>query len=156
MPTRDEHPRIVGDIASVTHVSVNTKGGSLSATLKKGIRESLSTVGDRLTAAALEFASGSSVVLLSGGMAGSGATSIRVVRTGRNRFEIELDTGEEEEVDDLTAAFLMLKVDQFKKDRLRLLPAVSAEEWRAEMDEKFRQAEARAAAPRTEPAGGAG
>jgi hypothetical protein len=132
---------IVGDIVAMTDVSINKKGGSLSATLKKGIRESLGEVGDRLTAAALEFAPGREVVLLSGGADADAPTSVRVSRISKNRYEVELETGEDEEIDDLTAAFLMLKVDQFKKRKLHLLPAVTADEWQAEMDEKFRAAE---------------
>lgn len=140
--TRDPLP-IVGDVVVATEVSVNTKGGSLSTTLRKGIRETLGDVGDRLTAASLQFASGESVVLL-GGTAGSGATSVRVSRVGVNRFEIELENGEEEEIDDLTAAFLMLKTDQFRKGRLALTDPVTADEWRAEMDRKWKAAESKA------------
>jgi hypothetical protein len=137
------HPLpIVGDVDTATEVSVNTKGGSLSTTLKKGIRESLGEVGYGLTAAALRFDTGEGVVLLSGAPESEAPASVRVSRIGSNRFEVELDSGEGEEIDDLTAAFLTLKIDQFKKGRLHLTGPVDADEWKAEMDEKFRKAAA--------------
>ena len=141
MANEKEPLPIVGDVSTVTNVSVNTRGGSLSATLKKGIRESLGEVGERLTAASLQFASGEAVVLLRGGAGRGASRSVRVSRISKNRFEVELETGEETEIDDLTAAFLLLKIDQFKKNKLLLVPPVTAAEWQAEMGEKFRKAE---------------
>jgi len=142
MPQQKDMVAFVGDIVAISDVSVSMKGGSLNATLKKGIREVLGECGDYLTAAALKFSSDQAVVLLSGGMGASGASSVRVRKISMNRFEIALDTGDHEEIDDVTAAFLMLKIDQFKKNKLNLLPAVTVEEWQAEMDEKFMTAEA--------------
>lgn len=147
MPQQKEMLTFVGDIAAMSDVSVNTKGGSLNATLKKGIREMLGEVGDHLTAAALQFSSDQAVVLLSGQRGAGAASSVRVSRISKNRFEIELDVGDHEEIDDFTAAFLMLKIEQFKRNRLSLLPAVTAEDWQAEMDEKFRTAEAAGKTP---------
>lgn len=140
---RDTVP-IVGDVDTVMDVSVNRKGGSCTTTLKKGIRERLGDVGDHLTAAALGFGTGEAVVLLTGATGGAGTARVRVTRSGRNRFEVALDTGEDEEVDDLAAAFLMVKVDQFKKARLPLMPPVTGEEWRAEMRRRFRRSQGRA------------
>lgn len=140
MPKRRHPLPIVGDVATTTEVSVNTKGGSLSTTLKKGIRESLGEVGYGLTAAALRFDTGEGVVLLSGAPESEASASVRVSRIGSNRFEIELNSDKDEEIDDLTAAFLMLKIEQFKKGRLHLTEPVDADEWQAEMDEKFRKA----------------
>lgn len=135
---------IVGDVVAATEVSVNTKGGSLSTTLRKGIRETLGEVGDHLTAASLQFETGEAVILLGGAAGSDTPMSVRVSRIGANRFEVELDSGEDEEIDDLTAAFLMIKLDQFKKGRLGLTEPITADEWRAEMDEKWKAAEAKA------------
>ncbi len=147
MPRQKKRLAFVGDIAAMSDVSVNTSGGSLNATLKKGIRETLGEFGDHLTAAVLQFSNDQGVVLLGGGLGTSDASSVRVSKISKNRFEIELDVGDHEEIDDITAAFLMLKVDQFKRNRLNLLPAVTAEDWQAEMDEKFRTAKAAGKTP---------
>lgn len=137
---------IVGEDLLFTELTVNSKGGAMTAILKKTIRESLGEVGSRLGAASLTFDSGASVVLLTGANpVESASTQVRVTRLGRNRFVVDLETGEAEEVDQMTDAFVRLKIEQFKMGRLDLLPAVTADDWQAEMDEKFRQAEVGAA-----------
>ena len=146
MPGQKQTPPIAGDIAAAADVAVNTKGGSLSATLKKPLRDTLGEVGDHLAGAALQFESGQAVVLLSAGPGGAASRPVHVSRVGRNRFEIEIDSGEDEAIDDVTAAFLALKIDQFKKGQLDLLPAVTAEDWQAETDDAFKAAEAAAKA----------
>ncbi len=130
---------ITGDVEAVSEVTVNTKGGSMTATLKKSLREKFGGFGGRLLGAALQFANGQAIVLLvSGSNDAQTETSVRVHRRGENRFEIELDTGEgEEEIDDVQAAFLMLKESRFKTHDLLMLQPVTAIEWRAEMDEKL-------------------
>ena len=62
---------ITGDIAASADVTINTKGGSVTAILKKSLRDRLGALSDHLAGAALQFASGQSVLLLAG--AGSGA-----------------------------------------------------------------------------------
>lgn len=143
-----ENLHLHGDVVALTEITVDRRSGSLRATLKKELQERLGPIGNQLTAAALQFASGPSAVLLCG-TGGGAAVAIGVHRVGANRYEIELETGEDTEVDDVTAAFLVLKIDQFKKGRLPLLPAVTADEWQEEMDEKFRAAEAKAEADAT-------
>lgn len=139
MPEHHEPVPIVGEDLVFTELTVNTKGGAMSAILKKAIRESLGEVGGRLGAASLKFAAGPSVVLLTGGhSAETAATQVRVSRVGKNRFMVDLETGETVETDEVTDAFVRLKIEQFKMGRLELLPAVSADEWLAEMDEKSR------------------
>ena len=125
---------IVGDVAAIDEANVTRKGGSLTATIRKSVRAGLGDVSDHLAAAALQFAAGPSLVLLSG--FGAAASAVRVRRLGGDSFEIKLDTGEPAEVDDLTAAFLRLKVEQFKRGELRLSPPVDAEGWRREMADK--------------------
>ncbi len=127
---------IVGDVEAMTEVTVNTKGGSMTATLKKALRERLGSLAGGLAGAAVQFTTGQAVVLLSPGGEGAGG-QVRVYRIGKNRFEIELDTGEDEEVDDVTAAFLQIKRSQFIKGELELLPPVSAAQRRAESDARL-------------------
>jgi hypothetical protein len=131
----------VGDVAAASGVTVNSKGGSLTATLKKALREKLGDVADfggQLAGAAVQFPGGPAVVLLS---PASGLTSpIRVQQTGRNRFEIELDSGEGEEVDEVTAAFLRLKQQQFVSGELELMGPAGAEQLAAEAGSQMAEA----------------
>lgn len=140
----------MGDVEAASEVTVNTKGGSMTATLKKGLRERLGQVFGRLAGGVLQFETGQSLLLLSPG-AGAGLASVRVQRIGRNRFEIELDTHENEEVDEVTAAFLRLKQAQFVNDELTLLPPVDADELRAEADRDMAEARAAMARLQAEP-----
>lgn len=130
------HP-ITGDVTAATEVTINTKGGSMTAILKKVLRDQLGRLGNHLPAAVLQFTGGPAVVLMS---SGAGESCLRVHRLGGNRFEIELDAGDDEEVDDLTVAFLRLKESQFKAGNLLLMAPVTADDWRAEMDEKLKAA----------------
>ncbi len=99
----------------------------MTATLKKPLREKLGNPADHLAAATIEFDGGQSVVLLSGeGM----ESSIRVRRIG-NRFEIGLEN-DEDETDAVTAAFLNLKLEQFKKGELEMSEPMTADAWTRE------------------------
>jgi hypothetical protein len=130
-----------GDIAVASEACVGTKGGSLAATFKQAIRDRLGALPEgQLTAAVLTFAAGHSVVRLGGGS--ETAQCLRVSRVGRNRFEIELDDGEDDTVDDLTAAFLTLKAQQLKDGSARLRGPVDADTWLAEIDDVTRRAKA--------------
>ena len=129
-----------GDVDATSSASVSTKGGSLTTTLKKPIREKLGDVASgQLSAATLSFGTEASVVLLGTGI--DGACRVRVSRVAKNRFEIELDDGDDDTVDDLTAAFLTLKAQQFKEGAMALRGPYTADEWLAEIDEAARQAE---------------
>lgn len=139
MATKSLPSRITGDVDVVTDVTVSMKGGSLTAILRKVLRERLGKIGTKLSAAALDLGDGQGLVLLS---PGAGGPSIHIQRTGAHRFEIDLCSDEDEEVDEITAAFLRLKVDQFAKDGLDLSEPISAKEWRQEMDAKLRDTSA--------------
>ena len=117
----DALPSITGDIAAAADVTVNTKGGWYTAILKKSLRERLGRIGDHLTGAAIQFANGQAIVVLAGGMASDAAfgNEFRVRQIARDPFEIELQDGEGDEVDEVTASFLRMKKDQFEKGQLR-------------------------------------
>ena len=123
---------ITGDIAASADVTINTKGGSVTAILKKSLRDRLGALSDHLAGAALQFASGQSVLLLAGSGALAGA--VRVRKTGQNRLEIVLDGDDAEEIDEVTATFLRLKKDQFEKGLLNLSEPMTAVDWRKQMD----------------------
>jgi len=128
---------IVGDVAASADVTVNSKGGSVTATLKKALRDQLSQKTGPLAGAALRFATGEAVVLLTG----AGAAPVRVRRTGDNRFEIELQGDVEESVDAMTDAFLTLKKEAFRLGKLELSEPMTLEEWRAKEDAAFAEAD---------------
>ena len=130
----------MGDIAVRADVTVNKKGGSLTATLKKSLRDRLGETGARLSAAAVEFGTGQTVLLLSRSL-GERDVPVHVRKVGENRFEIEAlgDTGVE--IDEVTAAFLRLKRDLFTKGKLEISGPLSADDWRATMDAKLRAVE---------------
>jgi hypothetical protein len=134
---------ITGDIAAAADVTINTKGGSVTATLKKSLRETLGELSGHLTGAAVRFASGQAIVLLASASRGAEASpAFRVRKISRNRFEITLEADDEEEVDEVTAAFLRLKKDQFEKGKLRLSERMSAADWRRKTAEELADAEA--------------
>src|SRR3954469_3072009 len=134
---------IVGDVETSTDVRVNTKGGSLTAILKKNLREQLGAIGETLAGAALRFGGGETLLLLSNADAAPGGR-LRVLRVGKNRFEIELDSDTDDEVDGLTAAFLRVKQQQFVDGSLELMPPIGADQWRAEMEARLAEGAAAA------------
>lgn len=128
---------ITGDIAASSDVTVNTKGGSMTATLRKPLRDLLPDKMGHLSGAALEFEGGEAVVILAGSTKRyHSPTGVQVRRVSRNIFEIEMETedGKSEEVDVVTAAFLTIKEKQLARGTLRLSDPMSAEGWRAKTD----------------------
>ena len=124
---RNRHVSIVGDIAASTDVTVNSKGGSMTATLRKVLRDGLGPVDRNLAGATIEFANGQGVVLL-GGKAGQ--SDIRVRRLGPNRFELGLNEVEGQDITPLEAAFLALKREQLENGELETAEPVDAAGWR--------------------------
>lgn len=137
MPESAELHPITGDVAATADVTINTKGGSTTATLRKALRDRLGRLGDQMAGAAVEFATGQALVLLSGGSGAADAAPVRVRKIGRNRFEIELEVEEDEEVDEVTAAFLRLKKDQFERGLLNLSAPMTADALEARMKKRF-------------------
>ncbi|MDE8652825.1 hypothetical protein [Novosphingobium album (ex Liu et al. 2023)] len=132
---------ITGDIAAAADVTVNSKGGSATATLKKVLRDRLGRMGNHLSGAALQFANGQAIVLLAGAATDAPAAGeVRVRQTGRNRFEIELDEDGADEIDEVTASFLRLKKDQFEKGQLKLSAPMSASDWKSKTDQELAEA----------------
>lgn len=134
-------PSITGDVAATADVTVNTKGGSTTAILKKTLRDRLGGIHNHLNGAALQFANGQAIVVIAGAATGAvTAGQLRVRQTGRNRFEIEADSDDAVEVDEVTASFLRLKKDQFEKQQLHLSDPMSAAEWRTKLDGELAEA----------------
>ncbi len=139
-----ESEAFIGDVVATEDVAINTKGGSMSATLKKPLRERLGDVG-MAAGAALEFDTGQAVVILSR-RSGTSEAPVRIRKLGTNRFELRIDGGDDVEIDGVTAAFLRLKRALFERGELELSVPVSADRWRAAIAAKLRPGEAAAEA----------
>lgn len=122
---------ISGDVNVVEDIRVNVKGGSMSAILRKPIRERLGDITNHVCAATVDFEDGSGIVLLRAEQ----DAPVFVRSLGAKRFEITLGSNDDEEVDELTAAFLRLKADQFTKGLVRLSRPYTVESFRALVDE---------------------
>lgn len=143
MLRREHSAAIEGDVTAAEDVTINKKGGSLTAILKKSLREQLGAVEEPLMGAALQFDTGQSVVVLSRkpGTAAGGAT-VQVRKVGPNRFQLSLGDESAQEVDPVTAAFVQLKIDLFAKGKLQLSDPYTAESWGAVMDRRLAPAKA--------------
>ena len=138
MPQKVQSSAILGDVVANGEVTINAKGGSMTATLKKALRDKLGDIGASLSAAAMLFETGQAVVLLSKVPGATNTDSpLHVRRIGLNRFEVGIANAGDEDVDEVTAAFLQLKKDLFSKGKVRLSAPITADAWRAEMDEKI-------------------
>lgn len=144
MTTKEMANAFTGDIVAGADVTINTKGGSMTATLKKSLRDTLGAVGGSVAGATVEFSTGQSLVLLTGGGAN---VPVRVRRLSGRRFEIEIDNQDDQEVDEVTAAFLRLKTLQFVEGKMTLGEALTAHSWRESMDAKLASARPPARAP---------
>lgn len=116
-------PSIVGDVP-IDQVAVNSKGGSLSAILKRSIRGDLTSGADYF-GAKMEFGPGVSAVLVapmikkSRGRADPGR--FRVVRVSRSRYVVDFEENNEEVIDPVTKATLELLEEMLKAGKLKLL-----------------------------------
>src|SRR5205809_3197889 len=117
--TRDRVPSIVGD-AVVEGVTVNDKGGSLSAILKRPIRGDLNP-GKQCYGAKIEFEPGVSCVLVAGGK-----KRIRVAKIA-NGFVLTIDEGPQEMVDPTTKAILNIYDEMIKAGKVQVVPPAEAE-----------------------------
>ena len=131
---------IVGDVAVTSDVTLNTKGGSVTATLRKSLAQRLGEARTRLSGAALQFSNGQAMVILAGGGEAK-LKSFHVRRVSQDRFEIALEDSEAVELHTVAAAFLRLKVDQFQRDVLELSDPKSADEWRRKTTADFADVE---------------
>ncbi|WP_339828930.1 hypothetical protein [uncultured Parvibaculum sp.] len=134
----DDAPAFSGDIDAQASITVNRKGGSLTAILKKILADKIGLRGNRLSAATVDIGSGHSVLLMMGARVASG--HVKVLRSGKNRVELVATNDDEVEIDDVTEAFLNLKIAQFKKGGLNLTGPVSPEDWKARSEQAFASA----------------
>lgn len=135
--------RISGDVSASTDVTVNTKGGSTTATLRKDLRDQLGDVGGHLLGATVPLGGDLSALVMVPDRPGQGR--VRVQRSGHNRFEVVLDDDGATE-DPLLDAFLRIKVAQFTAGQLDLTVPMSVDDWQERRARREAEAEARSAA----------
>jgi hypothetical protein len=136
-------PSITGDV-SIEEVTINRKGGSLSAILKKSIRGSLES-SVQTFGARIDFEPGVSCLLMAPGSIASEdreghARRISVQRVSLNRFIIDLTSEEEKEtVDPMTKATLKILEDKLKKGDLTILTQEELDQNLADLQEKAKK-----------------
>ena len=114
----DNRPRFSGDVTAQAPVTINSKGGSVTATLRKALIETIGAIGPRMAAATVEVAPDHSLVLL----AETGAADRFHIRNrGGGLIEISVEDAGDAEIDGITEAFLRLKTEQFVRDDLLLI-----------------------------------
>ncbi|MFT4100628.1 MAG: hypothetical protein QM674_06240 [Burkholderiaceae bacterium] len=119
---------VSGDV-TVEQTRLNTKGGSMTATLKKTLRAAFDQGTDMAVGARLDFGTLGSLVLLAPGGA-EGAQQhlghIRVTRMHDRRFMVDLVDDGAEINDPMTQAFLTMIVEQFKRGERALVDREAA------------------------------
>ena len=109
---------IQGDV-TVEETRLNTKGGSMTAILRKKLGEALGRGGTTATGARYDFGELGSVILLVPGRLKAGR--IQVTRMSDRRFVVDLVDKNAPTVEPLTRAFLTIITEQFKHGQRRLV-----------------------------------
>lgn len=109
---------IQGDV-TVEETRLNTKGGSMTAILRKKLGEALGRGGTTATGARYDFGELGSVILLVPGRLKAGR--IQVTRMSDRRFVVDLVDKNAPAVEPLTRAFLTIITEQFKHGQRRLV-----------------------------------
>jgi hypothetical protein len=109
---------IQGDV-TVEETRLNTKGGSMTAILRKKLSEALGRGGTTATGARFDFGQLGSVILLVSNRIKGGR--IQVTRMNDRRFVVDLVDKSAVTVEPLTRAFLTIIAEQFKHGQRRLV-----------------------------------
>lgn len=118
-------PIILGDVV-VHPVTVNQKGGSLTATLKKALRADWTVASGRLHGARMEFGNGVACVLMAPEVAGTidiSTPRFHVTQVSPSRFQVDLLGEDTPTMEPMTAALLSILKEQIKAGRRKLVPA---------------------------------
>jgi hypothetical protein len=108
-------PTISGDVV-VHAVTVNQKGGSLTATLKKPLRADWTVASGRLHGARMEFADGVACVLMAPEAEGT-------IDISTPRFQIDLLGKDTPTMEPMTAALVAILQEQIKAGQRNIVPA---------------------------------
>lgn len=126
---------LAGDAAiSPTEISLNRKGGSLTATLKKALTSNLTafTLKDKVIGTAIPLADGDGLILLSS-LVDEEDPDVRMVKVAPNRFEILIGEQDEVELDAVSTALLQLKELELTSGRAQISEPVTAQDIRARL-----------------------
>lgn len=145
--TSVDTPRFKGEISAQDDLRANTKGGSITAILKKGLANALGLAVPRsgqnqtLTAAAVEIDSAHRLLLMTAKE--SFGKTIQVRRTGKHSVELSVSEEETDEVDEVAASFVEFKKKLFAQGRLNLTKPMDANALEALADHALAEAQAR-------------
>jgi hypothetical protein len=115
--------RVLSGNVTVESTRLNDKGGSVTAILKKPLSVAFDHSGGLAIGARLKFSDRSAVVLLPELDDGS---HFEVSQVGLDRFVIDLVDTKLERTDGLTASFLKIITEQFKKDQRPVVTGAEA------------------------------
>jgi len=144
----DATPTITGDVV-VEEVTLNRKGGSLTATLKRGIRAGLNADPGLFYGARLDFAAGGACVLMAPAAKSAGAASeadtprFHVTRVSPHRFVVDLVDDGAPVVDPMTEALLIILREQVKAGQRKIVPADDSAGMFASIREKLAEQDIR-------------
>lgn len=138
---------ITGDV-TVDDVTLNIKGGSLTAVLKKAIRAGLDMDARHCFGAKLDFAEGASCILMAAAEIGaqqrrSNAPKFRVTRVSSRRFVVDLVDNKLAPVEPLTQALLSIIKEQIKAGKRKFVSSDEAEHTIKHLREKSTERQSR-------------
>lgn len=142
--TETETPRFKGEISAQDDLRTNTKGGSITAILKKGLATAFGLVDARgaqtqtLAAAAVQIDSAHRLLLMT--VKESFGTAIQVRRTGKHSVELSVSEEETDEIDEVATSFIEIKKKLFAQGRLNLTAPMDADAFEALSDRALTQA----------------
>ena len=122
---------ITGEV-TVDDVTLNSKGGSLTAVLKKTIRSGLAMDARHCFGAKLDFAEGASCILMAAAEIGAqqrhskNAPKFRVTRVSSRRFVVDLIDNKLAPVEPLTQALLSILKEQIKAGQRKFISSDEA------------------------------
>jgi hypothetical protein len=127
-------PTIKGDV-HVESVTVNAKGGSLSAILKQSLRRGFVEDGS-FYGARMDFEDGTPVVIIAQRFAGGRRYLVTQIADNRYMIELEEDAGKET-VDPMTKATLQILEQMTKAGKLTLLDSDETDKRLAKMQKSI-------------------
>lgn len=131
--------RIVGDVASTSDVRLEANGMFVTASLNRKMGSPLLKQGKfaHYTGARVDLDNGNFVILSGEPKKGN---DVVVRRVGKNSVYISMSGGDVVEVDDVEAAFLRLKLNDFSRGEVELSGPMTASEWRGSIGPRLSEA----------------
>ncbi len=147
--------RFKGEIGVQDELSTNAKGGSITVTLKRRIAMALGMANvaaapalpaksatSRLAAVTVEIDEANTLLLMTT-QESMHSSKFCVRRTGKHSIDISVENQDDDEIDEVAAAFIELKRQQYMDGQLALTTPMTADEFEAMSDAAFEAAKAR-------------